>query len=31
VEYDGLVVRIVLLSRLTAATPWQWIPAPLLG
>ena len=30
VECDGLVVRIVMLSRLTAATPWQWIPVPLL-
>jgi hypothetical protein len=30
VECDGLVVRIVMLSRLTAATPWQWIPASLL-
>jgi hypothetical protein len=30
VECDGLVVRIVMLSRLTTATPWQWIPAPLL-
>jgi hypothetical protein len=31
VECDGLVVRIVLLSRLTAPTSWQWIPAPLLA
>jgi len=31
VECDGLVVRIVMLSRLTAATSWQWIPAPLLA
>ena len=31
VECDGLVVRIVMLSRLTTATPWQWIPAPLLA
>jgi hypothetical protein len=31
VECDGLVVRIVMLSRLTAATPWQWIPVPLLA
>jgi hypothetical protein len=23
-----LVIRIVMLSRLTAATSWQWIPAP---
>jgi len=30
VECDGLVVRIVMLSRLTEATPWPWIPAPLL-
>ncbi len=28
---DGLVVRIVMLSRLTAATSWQWIPVPLLA
>jgi hypothetical protein len=28
---DGLVVRIVMLSRLTTATPWPWIPAPLLA
>jgi hypothetical protein len=31
VECDGLVVRIVMLSRLTGATPWEWIPAPLLA
>jgi len=31
VECDGLVVRIVMLSRLNAVTPWQWIPAPLLA
>jgi hypothetical protein len=31
VECDGLVVRIVMLSRLTAATSWRWIPAPLLA
>jgi hypothetical protein len=31
VECDGLVVRIIMLSRLTATTPWQWIPAPLLA
>ena len=31
VECDGLVIRIVILSRLTAATSWQWIPAPLLA
>jgi hypothetical protein len=30
VECDGLVVRIVMLSRLTAATSWQWIPISLL-
>ena len=30
-ECDGLVVRIVMLSRLTTATPWPWIPAPLLA
>jgi len=30
VECDGLVVRIVMLSRLTSATPWEWIPASLL-
>jgi len=31
VDCDGLVVRIVMLSRLTAATSWQWIPVPLLA
>jgi hypothetical protein len=31
VECDALVVRIVMLSRLTAATSWPWIPAPLLA
>ena len=31
VECDGLVVRIVMLSRLTAATSWQWVPVPLLA
>ena len=31
VECDGLVVRIVMLSRLTTATPWPWIPASLLS
>lgn len=31
VECDGLVVRIVMLSRLTAATSRQWIPVPLLA
>ena len=31
VECDGLVVRIVMLSRLTAATSWPWIPGPLLA
>jgi hypothetical protein len=30
VECDGLVVRIVMLSRLTKATPWQWVPVVLL-
>jgi hypothetical protein len=30
-ECDGLVVRIVMLSRLTTATPWPWIPASLLA
>ena len=30
VECDGLVVRIVMLSRLTSATPWQHVPASLL-
>jgi hypothetical protein len=30
-ECDGLVVRIVMLSRLTAATPWEWVPVPLLA
>jgi len=29
-ECDGLVVRIVMLSRLTEATSWQWVPIPLL-
>jgi hypothetical protein len=29
-ECDGLVMRIVMLTRLTTATPWQWIPMPLL-
>ena len=31
VECDGLVVRIVMLSRLAAATSWQWIPVSLLA
>src|SRR5580658_1138535 len=31
VECDGLVVRIVMLSRLTTATSWQWIPESLLA
>ena len=31
VECDGLVVRIVMLSRLTGATPWQHVPASLLA
>jgi hypothetical protein len=30
VECDGLVVRIVMLSRLTEATPRPWIPPSLL-
>ena len=30
-ECDGLVVRIVLLTRLTTATPWQQVPASLLA
>ena len=30
-ECDGLVLRIVMLSRLSTATPWQWVPAPLLA
>ena len=31
VECNGLVIRIVMLNRLTAATSWQWIQAPLLA
>jgi len=31
VECDGLVVRIVMLTRLTKATPWQHVPASLLA
>jgi hypothetical protein len=31
VECDGLVVRIVMLTRLTTATPWQQVPASLLA
>jgi hypothetical protein len=31
VECDGLVVRIVMLSRLAGATSWEWIPVPLLA
>ena len=31
VECDGLVARIVMLSRLTTATPWQQVPASLLA
>jgi len=31
VECDGLVVRIVMLTRLTRATPWQHVPASLLA
>ena len=30
-ESDGLVVRIVMLSRLAGATPWQHVPAWLLA
>jgi len=30
-ECDGLVVRIVMLSRLAGATPWPHIPASLLA
>ena len=30
-ECDGLVVRIVMLSRLAKATPWQHVPASLLA
>lgn len=29
-ECDGLIVRIIMLSRLTMATPWQWVPKLLL-
>jgi hypothetical protein len=31
VECDGLVVRIVMLSRLTAATSWEWVPMALVA
>jgi hypothetical protein len=31
VECDGLVVRIVMLSRLAGATPWPHVPASLLA
>lgn len=31
IECDGLVVRIVMLSRLSGATSWEWIPVPLLA
>jgi hypothetical protein len=31
VQCDGLVVRIVMLSRLTSATPWPHVPASLLA
>jgi hypothetical protein len=31
VECDGLVVRIVMLSRLTSATPWPHVPTSLLA
>ena len=27
-DCDALVVRIVMLSRLSTATPWRWIPMP---
>jgi hypothetical protein len=30
-ECDGLVVRIVMLSRLAGATSWPWIPESLLA
>jgi hypothetical protein len=30
-ECDGLVMRIVMLTRLATATPWQWIPMSLLA
>jgi hypothetical protein len=30
-ECDGLVVRIVMLSRLSGATSWEWIPESLLA
>ena len=30
-ECDGLVVRIVMLSRVAKATPWQHVPASLLA
>ena len=30
-ECDGLVVRIVMLSRLSAVTPRDWVPEPLLA
>lgn len=30
-QCDNLVVRIVILTRQTAATPWPWIPQPLLA
>ena len=31
VECDGLVVRIVMLSRLSGMTSWEWIPELLLA
>jgi hypothetical protein len=31
IECDGLVVRIVMLSRLSGATSWEWIPESLLA
>ena len=31
IECDGLVVRIVMLSRLSGTTSWDWIPEALLA
>jgi hypothetical protein len=31
VECDGMVVRIVMLSRLSGPTSWEWIPESLLA
>lgn len=31
IECDGLVVRIVMLSRLSGPTSWEWIPESLLA